>query len=604
MKKEEKSFTETLEIQDISLFKYVGCLPAILEFQIVTKAALFAITYVLKYLASTVVASTNTMDFTNTDIPRLFTSFRGLVILGLGILIIAFAAVFDINAMILIADNFIHKKEKRIRDILKESILSMQYLLHPAGLLVIAYVSFIAPLTMSFYGISMTESFYIPDFIMDFIMANTGLKILYYVVIIIFFVLGVIYIFTMHYMVVGKVNAYEAMKLSYKTMKKNWKDFLKQMLIFEGKALGVVAVVLLLFVGLPFLGYYLIAKGNYSNFWVTFIGLQTIFVGAFIKVVFLPFQFMKLNRLYEHYADEKEGEMLVPDKSNTFWFILTIGLSYVLIIALSGAAMIPEVFDIIFPTYRPSTIIAHRAGGDLGNENTVIGVEAAIEYGVPNSEIDVQRTKDGKYVIFHDHTFDRLCNVDKAVNELTLEEIKKLEVPNTFTVGAPSTSVATLEEILDAAKGKIHLFIELKDETADEQMVDDVYKAVHERGMEKEVTFISMKYPLLEKTKKDYPEITTGYLCFISLGKISSLNVDYLMLEDEMATEDIIAEAHSVGKKVFIWTINTDDGMRKRLTDDSDGVITDNVDLARIVYNLLAKESKLSRVANFILYVM
>lgn len=54
--------------------------------------------------------------------------------------------------------------------------------------------------------------------------------------------------------------------------------------------------------------------------------------------------------------------------------------------------------------------------------------------------------------------------------------------------------VATLEEMLETAKRKIGLFIELKGSTADTKMVDDVVKMAQERNMEKEVVLLSLDY--------------------------------------------------------------------------------------------------------------
>ena len=132
-------------------------------------------------------------------------------------------------------------------------------------------------------------------------------------------------------------------------------------------------------------------------------------------------------------------------------------------------------FDEIFPAKSSVEVIAHRGGGTLANENTVVSLDAAVEYGAKYSEIDVQRTKDGHYIINHDDTFERCCGDPRTPGEMTLAEIKQLRVKDSNNPLAEDVEVATMEEILDAAKGRIGLYIELKGSSADEQMVDDIY---------------------------------------------------------------------------------------------------------------------------------
>jgi len=56
----------------------------------------------------------------------------------------------------------------------------------------------------------------------------------------------------------------------------------------------------------------------------------------------------------------------------------------------------------------------------------------------------------------------------------------KFKVKNSFDISKPGQEVATLDEILNEAKGKIGVFVELKGETADTKMVDDVVKIIKE----------------------------------------------------------------------------------------------------------------------------
>jgi len=104
-------------------------------------------------------------------------------------------------------------------------------------------------------------------------------------------------------------------------------------------------------------------------------------------------------------------------------------------------------------------IIGHRGARGLEPENTMRSFRKALELGVDYIECDVHMTKDGHIVLMHDHTVDRTTNASGPVNSFTFDEIRKLDA-------GEGEIIPTLGELLDLARGKVKLHIELKDETA------------------------------------------------------------------------------------------------------------------------------------------
>ena len=84
--------------------------------------------------------------------------------------------------------------------------------------------------------------------------------------------------------------------------------------------------------------------------------------------------------------------------------------------------------DDLFTNEVNVKIIAHRGGGIEAIENTVKGVEKAIELGADGTEIDIRRTIDGHYIINHDNNFSRLCSDNRKPEGMTLAEVKQLEI--------------------------------------------------------------------------------------------------------------------------------------------------------------------------------
>ena len=88
-------------------------------------------------------------------------------------------------------------------------------------------------------------------------------------------------------------------------------------------------------------------------------------------------------------------------------------------------------------------------------ENSLPAFRKAVKagYGI---EFDVQLSKDGKLVVFHDATLKRMCGVEGHVWDYTLEELKQFRLMNT------EETIPTLEETLKVIGGRVPLIIEYK----------------------------------------------------------------------------------------------------------------------------------------------
>jgi glycerophosphoryl diester phosphodiesterase len=266
------------------------------------------------------------------------------------------------------------------------------------------------------------------------------------------------------------------------------------------------------------------------------------------------------------------------------------GTIALLIIVIVAASVMYTHFDQFFPLETNVKIIAHRAGGNEGRENTISGLETAWNLGAYGSEIDIQRTKDGYYVLNHDGTFKRVAGDDRRPEDMTLREVKKLSID-----GEP---VPTYEEMLIASKGRMVLFTELKGNTADKQMADDAVSLIKQYQMEDECVLISLAYDVIDYIETTYPEIQTGFLTFASFGETAALNCDYIGLEEESATSDAIKTIHDEGKKVLVWTANEEGSQKHFLCTDVDGLITDNVSQALGLVEELEHRSDLDRMVD------
>jgi glycerophosphoryl diester phosphodiesterase len=101
-------------------------------------------------------------------------------------------------------------------------------------------------------------------------------------------------------------------------------------------------------------------------------------------------------------------------------------------------------------------IVAHR--GDWRNhpENSLPAIEACIAHGWEMAEIDLQRTRDGAFILMHDATVDRTTTGTGQVKDLDLARIRELRLRDVNGAATP-LAVPTLREALLLSRGRILL---------------------------------------------------------------------------------------------------------------------------------------------------
>lgn len=107
-------------------------------------------------------------------------------------------------------------------------------------------------------------------------------------------------------------------------------------------------------------------------------------------------------------------------------------------------------------------ICAHRGANKLYPENTISAFKEAVHLGAHMIEFDVRITIDKKLIIMHDATVDRTTNGSGMVENLTWNEIKKLDAGTWKSKKFKGERVPLLEEVLDVFPKNIWLNIHLK----------------------------------------------------------------------------------------------------------------------------------------------
>ena len=155
-------------------------------------------------------------------------------------------------------------------------------------------------------------------------------------------------------------------------------------------------------------------------------------------------------------------------------------------------------------------VVAHRGYSSVFPENTLAAFAGALDIGVDYIELDVQMTKDGQLVVFHDDDLKRITGAEGAVRDYTLAELGALDAGSWFSSSFAGERIPTLEEALALIEqGQCGVYLELKDIGETPGFEESVLAAAGQCGMTDRCVFASFRYDNLERLKELNPEILT-----------------------------------------------------------------------------------------------
>jgi len=229
---------------------------------------------------------------------------------------------------------------------------------------------------------------------------------------------------------------------------------------------------------------------------------------------------------------------------------------------------------------KPFAVVGHRGARGLAPENTLEALEAAIRAGADVAEFDVQRTSDGVLVASHDPV-------------VVLEDGSRIDLRSTpFSVVRGRRLwgggvLATVEEIVEAARGRIALFLEVKEPADAKPLVELLAR----KGVRGDAAVISFHVEAVEQVKRLSPLTPAGLIYMKPPGLIvecKRLRCEIVLPRYPLATAKAVAFAHRLGLKVVAWTINTERLMVEYARRGVDGIATDRPDIAAHVREKLA----------------
>ena len=214
---------------------------------------------------------------------------------------------------------------------------------------------------------------------------------------------------------------------------------------------------------------------------------------------------------------------------------------------------------------------AHRGASEYYPENTLSAFYAGLDMGANGIETDIQRTKDGVLVLFHDDTVTRVTGAEGGVGDYTLEELRQLTVRN--KTGDRFDKITTLEEFLRYFGWRDLTFaIELKMDGVAEQTI----AMLEQFGIREKVILTSFNPDSIRAAKACDPRYRVGYLFTQKekdpVGVLREIGGEEICPEAHTMTSEQTAQWHAQGFNVRAWGVYDTDLMAHAIACGADGM--------------------------------
>ena len=177
----------------------------------------------------------------------------------------------------------------------------------------------------------------------------------------------------------------------------------------------------------------------------------------------------------------------------------------------------------------------------------------------------------------------KLAGNKTRVWEASLAEIREIDIGSWFDPVFSEQRTPTLQEVLELARGRANVVIELKYYGHDQMLEKRVVDVVEATDMVGNTAIMSLKYDALTKVRSMRPDWHIGLLSAKAIGDPANLDINFMAVERGMVRGTFVRRMHRAGKKVLVWTVNDPVSMSRLMSLGVDGLITDEPELAREV---------------------
>lgn len=237
-------------------------------------------------------------------------------------------------------------------------------------------------------------------------------------------------------------------------------------------------------------------------------------------------------------------------------------------------------------TERRPWVIAHRGASRDRPENTIAAFDEALRQGCDGIELDVQLSRDGVPVVYHDKTLTRAGGGRRRVAQLALRELVALDAGNRFDARYSGQRIPVLEEVLERCGRRTRLFVEIKTRegraAADRHLLlaRTVARLVRKMKLENRVWVLSFDAGLLAACAREAPRLRPvlnlrppSRLTPTLRRRLATLHA--LSADVRTLTGTFADGVRRAGRPLFVFTCNTPRRAERALAVGPAGVMSD-----------------------------
>jgi len=221
---------------------------------------------------------------------------------------------------------------------------------------------------------------------------------------------------------------------------------------------------------------------------------------------------------------------------------------------------------------------AHRGASGNAPENTLAAFRTAVALRADGIECDVRAGRDGVPVIFHDPTLKRIAGRPDRISDLSLAQIKAIDVGRWFSSSFSNETIPTLEETLAAIPMSVRLNLEIKSACVPAVIEQAVTMKAADR-----IILSAFDHRLLYEARHLHPTLALGVLVNrepwdAAIRTARRLHAISLNVPRRRVSAEIVTRAHRAGLEVHCYTVDAPDEMMRMMALEVDGLFTNHPD--------------------------
>jgi glycerophosphoryl diester phosphodiesterase len=232
-----------------------------------------------------------------------------------------------------------------------------------------------------------------------------------------------------------------------------------------------------------------------------------------------------------------------------------------------------------FGTPGSVIVTAHKGFSSVAPENSLSAIRKAIEVGADFAEIDVQATSDGEVILNHDRDLMRVAGVPREIRQITLAEVRAVDIGSRFSPEFAGERVPTLKEVIALARDRIKIQIELKFYDKDRTLAGKVARLVEGEHFESQCVVSSLHYDGLLEARRVNPRLRTAAIVTFSIGDIDRMDVDGVSVNARYLSNRLIRATRARHRDLYAWTVDDPRSMITLMERGVPNIVTNRPDL-------------------------